>query len=317
MPLPTYKDVDLALLLELVRAIGPLRPAETYERVSRHFPNLTEVDLALTRADGRTKIFQNIVHWSRNHLRERGLLVVDRPGAWQTNQMASQALTDDLVFRGASRDSASSFIDSQSGLAELLGPHWSSALLPRQIEAIGNLEREPPNDLVPVEAKGVQAVAPAPDRDADAVRMAVLDRLNIMSGVEFEQFVARVLDGAGLRNSQVVGRAGDEGVDIVADLFSPFITAKVAVQVKRHAANIGPRDISYLRDRWARRADRLLFITTSDFTAGAREVASDQQEKQVTLVNGKQLVSIMFDQNLGIRERPVVTYEIDEEYFAL
>ncbi|MGH6805072.1 MAG: restriction endonuclease, partial [Methyloceanibacter sp.] len=79
----------------------------------------------------------------------------------------------------------------------------------------------------------------------------------------------------------VVGRSGDEGVDILADLYSPLITAKVAVQVKRHTANIGPRDISYLRDRWSRRADRLLFVTTADFTLGAKEVAADEHDKQV------------------------------------
>jgi restriction system protein len=150
----------------------------------------------------------------------------------------------------------------------------------------------------------------------ESVRRAVIARLNGMAGYEFEQLVARVLDGSGLRNSQVVGRSGDEGVDILADLHSPFVTAKVAVQVKRHAANIGPRDISYLRDRWSRRADRLLFVTTSDFTPGAREVADDEHDKQVVLINGSQLVRIMFEHNLGVRQRPVVLYEMEEEFFS-
>ncbi len=63
MALPTYKDVDLALLLELVRAGRALRPSETYQLVARHFPEMTEADMAITRADGRTKVFQNTVHW--------------------------------------------------------------------------------------------------------------------------------------------------------------------------------------------------------------------------------------------------------------
>jgi restriction system protein len=80
---------------------------------------------------------------------------------------------------------------------------------------------------------------------------------------------------------------------------------------------VGPKDISYLRDRWSRRADRLLFVTTADFTPGAREVAADRQEMQVVLVNGRQLVTVMFQHNLGVRIQPLVRFEMDEEYFAV
>jgi len=73
MTIPAYKDVDLALLLELVRRGGtPVRPVEVYDDVARHFPHLTQDDLALTRPDGRTKVFFNMVHWARDHIRRRG-----------------------------------------------------------------------------------------------------------------------------------------------------------------------------------------------------------------------------------------------------
>ncbi len=137
-----------------------------------------------------------------------------------------------------------------------------------------------------------------------------------MTGYEFEQFAARVLDSVGFRDTQVVGRSGDEGVDVITFLHSPFVSAKVAVQVKRHTNNVGPRDISYLRDRWARRADRLLFITTADFTSGAREVAADDHERQVALVTGEQLVNVMLEHGLGVIARPQMTYELDETYFS-
>jgi restriction system protein len=139
--------------------------------------------------------------------------------------------------------------------------------------------------------------------------------LSAMDGYEFEQLVARVLDGAGFRNSRIVGRSGDEGVDILAEMHTPFLVATVAVQVKRHAANVGPKDISYLRDRWSRRADKLLFVTTSDFTVGAREVA-EEPDKPVTLVNGSRLVEVMLERGLGIRSRPVVALEVDEDFFS-
>jgi restriction system protein len=140
--------------------------------------------------------------------------------------------------------------------------------------------------------------------------------LNKLEGYEFEQIVARLLDALGFRDTQVVGRSGDEGVDLITYLNSPLITAKVAVQVKRHTGNVGPKDVSYLRDRWAHRADRLLFITTSDYTAGAREVATEARDKAVELINGGELVDVMIEHSLGVRTRPLVTYDLDEEFFS-
>jgi Mrr N-terminal domain len=124
--LPTYKDVDLALLLELVRAGRAMRPAETYQPVARHFPDLTEADLAITRADGRTKVFQNVVHWVRDRHRVRGLLALDQPGLWRANENAREALVEDLVSRGASRSAVTGFIDESRLIPDLLGPHWST-----------------------------------------------------------------------------------------------------------------------------------------------------------------------------------------------
>jgi|SRR5207249_3206458 len=72
MTIPAYKDVDLALLLELVRRRGtPVRPVEIYDDVARHFPQLTQDDQALTRSDGRTKVFFNMIHWARDRIKER------------------------------------------------------------------------------------------------------------------------------------------------------------------------------------------------------------------------------------------------------
>ena len=72
----------------------------------------------------------------------------------------------------------------------------------------------------------------------------------------------------------------------MAELHSSFVVATVAIRMKRHTANVGPKDISDRNDRWSRRADKLLFVRTPDYTAGAREVA-EEPDKRVTLVNGR------------------------------
>jgi restriction endonuclease Mrr len=315
MPLPSHSDVDLALHVELVRAGRVAIRRETYDDVAKHFPAMTAEDRARTRKNGYTKVFNNLVNWSRNRMRVRGLLVDGLPqGQWQTNDKARPALLEDLMARGVQRARAETFISGAETLADLLGPDWAKPL--RSPGGDGDAEPDVPE--APVEQPSEQkrpAQTVTPDARA-SIKQALLSRLNTMSGPEFEQFVGRLLDSLGFRDTQVVGRSGDEGVDVLTYFHSPFLRAKVAVQVKRHTNNVGPRDISYLRDRWARRSDRLLFITTADFTSGAQEVAADEHEKQVDLVNGTRLVDVMVEHGFGVTVRPQVTYDIDEAYFT-
>ena len=328
MTIPAYKDVDLALLVELVRSPVPMRRTEALARVVRHFPELTEEDVARTRADGRTKAFSNMVNWGRNHLRVRGLLDLGGgQGIWRANDTAQDALIQDLVQRGVVRDRAEQFVRSDESLSDLLGRAWARAVLNRAGGMGGGEGRrgrgrsetrivsEPiSGDLRQDQQEPLRTARTEGDREW--AEQQLVARLNALAGYEFEQLIARVLDGLGFRDTQVTGRSGDEGVDLITQLWSPLVSATVAVQVKRHSGNVGPRDISYLRDRWAHRADRLMFITTSDFTAGAREVAEEDRDKVVELVNGKRLVAVMIEHGLGVRSEPTVTYQLDEDYFA-
>ncbi|MBI2723725.1 MAG: restriction endonuclease [Chloroflexi bacterium] len=313
MTIPSSVDVDLALLVELVRVGRPIKRREAYDLVARHFPRLSAEDRAKTRKNGNTKVFNNIVEWSRNRMRVRGLLADNHPpGVWGINGSAGSALVDDLVSKGLARQAAESFVKGDAGLTDILGMDWAR---PLRMQADGMEPDIPEAPPEPVQTPAVRGGS-INSVDHHDIRDALLSRLNAMSGSDFEQFVGRVLDSLGFRDTQVVGRSGDEGVDVLTYFHSPFLRAKVAVQVKRHTGNVGPRDISYLRDRWARRADRLLFITTSDFTSGAREVAEDSHDRQVDLVSGTRLVDVLVEHRIGVTVRPQVTYEVDDAYFA-
>jgi len=321
MTIPAYKDVDLALLLELVRRRGtPVRPVEIYHDVARHFPHLTQDDFALTRTDGRTKVFQNMIHWSRDHIKRRGLLA-SPTGPWAAAPGAGGALIDDLIARGGKPGQrVNDFVNGTEALPNLLGEAWAGSVRAKTArrsvptpQPVSPPPTEPPAAAPPQSVPQTQTAGPS---SRNGVKAALLTRLNRMQGYEFEQLVAKLLDALGFRDTQVVGQSGDEGVDLITYLDSPFIRAKVAVQVKRHSANVGPKDISYLRDRWGYRADRLLFVTTSAFTVGAQEVAEGQGDKPVQLISGDRLIDVMIEHGLGIITRPVLSYELDEDFFS-
>jgi restriction endonuclease Mrr len=253
-----------------------------------------------------------MIHWARDRIKRRGLLA-NSSGSWLLVPGATNALVEDLVGRGAKPlQRVTDFISSTETLPSLLGAGWAT---PVRSKPAKEAAAEHPGSVAQPTVMSTHEHNDAVDHRTQ-ISAAVLSRLNRMQGYEFEQLVAKLLDALGFRDTQVVGKSGDEGVDLISYLHSPLIRAKVAVQVKRHTANVGPKDISYLRDRWSRRADRLLFVTTSDYTAGAQEVAREQGDVPVELINGKQLIDVMLEHGLGVQSQPVVRYEIDEDFFS-
>jgi restriction endonuclease Mrr len=317
MALPAYHHVDLALLVELVRLGKPVRPLETYDKVTAHFPELTEEDRTLVRRDGRTRVWTNMIQWARDNLRKRGLLADAGPGLWATNENGRRFLHQLLQEHGVS--DADAFIESERHLQDVLGPGWATTARPRpRAQAAESAGREATVELIPSTPAAVSApigLAEAQQAEIASVRQALIERLLAMADYEFENAVGRILDALGFRGTEVVGRPGDGGVDVRTALKNELVSATVAVQVKRQRANVGPKEISYLRDRWGRRMDKLLFVTTSDYTVGAREVANEEGAKPVQLVTGDELADLMIRNRIGVSTHAVERFEVDEEFF--
>lgn len=59
-----------------------------------------------------------------------------------------------------------------------------------------------------------------------------------------------------------------------------------------------------------------MFITTSDFSAGAREAVHNLDMK-VVLIDGQQLAELMIEHNLGVTSKEVYEVkQIDSDYFS-
>jgi hypothetical protein len=106
---------------------------------------------------------------------------------------------------------------------------------------------------------------------------------------EFEHFVAQLLTAQGFTNVALIGRAGDRGVDLVAD--DPNIRRTV-IQCKRYIGhNVSAVPIQRLHSfAVTRKAVRKIMITTSDFTPQAYDEAIHTQTE---LINGDTLKSMI------------------------
>lgn len=123
--------------------------------------------------------------------------------------------------------------------------------------------------------------------------------LERMSGVEFERLVTVLLARMEFR-PEMTKATGDGGIDIVAVLDKPILGGKYLFQCKRYAPEnlVGAATV---RDFYgavtADRAVKGILITTSDFTAQAREFA---ERVGLELINLAQLQTLLTQHGMAV-----------------
>lgn len=133
---------------------------------------------------------------------------------------------------------------------------------------------------------------------------ASLDRLDALSGVDFEKLVANLLRHMGFE-AVMTKASGDGGVDVVATLDQPVVGGRYLIQCKRFAVDnlVGAATVRefYGAVTADRQAVKGVFITTSDFTAQAREFA---RGLPIELIGGTQLSSLLSEHGLPTADNP-------------
>lgn len=127
-------------------------------------------------------------------------------------------------------------------------------------------------------------------RSGSSERVETLAGLLALSPSGFEHEVAALLGAIGFQGMRAVGGAGDLSVDVEGRDPSG---RRVLVQCKRYAPDrrIGSPEIQqfYGMARFHDESARAIFVTTSDFTDAARDVAG---RTGVELVSGSELVAL-------------------------
>ena len=151
----------------------------------------------------------------------------------------------------------------------------------------------------------------------------LLQRVTSGTPAFFESLVVRLLIAMGYGGSvndldkALVGKSGDGGVDGVIDQ-DPLGLDRIYVQAKHYGPEntVGAsaiRDFFGSLDRF--KATKGLFVTTSSFSASARETA-DLLSKRIILIDGPQLARLMIRHSIGCRiEETLTVKRLDEEFF--
>ena len=148
------------------------------------------------------------------------------------------------------------------------------------LEKIGRSDLVPKNESISYDPYGV-----------------VLDQILELDSKEFEILVGHLLTALGFEGTEVTGKPGDGGVDVIGNLnASNMANVKVFVQAKRHSrgSRVSVSDVRSLRQA-IHFGGQGAFITTADYQKGALEVALEAGFPRIGLINGNQLVDLLVE----------------------
>jgi restriction system protein len=135
---------------------------------------------------------------------------------------------------------------------------------------------------------------------------------------KFEELIRSLLEEMGFDEAETTAYRNDKGIDVRGILrTNPLSTTKVAIQAKRWTANVGSGVVRDLRGSLrVADAEQGLIITPSDFTTDAREEAESIGKTPITLIHGLQLVDLLIQYQVGVKQEQYTVPSIDAEYWS-
>ncbi|MBF4232312.1 restriction endonuclease [Vibrio anguillarum] len=270
--------------------------------LAEHF-NLSEDERTELLPSGRQAAFTNRVGWAKTYLTKAGLLDSTRRGHFVITELGQDALISGEEINNQYLkhfDDFNAFTKQKNGDSSKV-----------EETTLSN------NDATPDEV-----LRAAYKQINDTLASEILARTRKVSPAFFEQLLIELLlamgyGGTGEGMAHTLGKSGDNGVDGVINQ-DPLGVDQVYIQAKRYAegANISSSNI---RDFFGalnlKKAQKGIFITTSDFTPSAVQTAKDLGMR-IVLINGKELAKLMLRYTIGSRDEQVIYLKrIDEEFF--
>lgn len=302
MTMPTYKDIMLPFLQHL--ADGKVHSLKELHQVLADEMQLDEEERIRQLPSGLQYVFYNRVGWARTYLKKALLIEAIAVGQFRITERGRTLLLqkptriDNHILNQYPEYREFKQMDRPKGdPARLVYESNDNDKTP--LEMLHNYYQELRNALAD---ELLQQIA---DQSPKFFECLVLDLLLKMG-----------YGGSREDAAQVVGKSGDEGIDgiIKEDRLGLDV---IYVQAKRWKPSVGSPEIQgFIGALQLKGAHKSIFITTSNFTAVARDVAN-RIGNRIVLIDGLQLAQLMIDYGVGVATETI--YEIkrvDSDYFV-
>ncbi|MDT6941885.1 restriction endonuclease [Brucella pseudogrignonensis] len=199
----------------------------------------------------------------------------------------------------------------------VLTPYGRSATQ-QEIESLPALRR------ASLSSKAKNKVSEAEQVDEDVVEAEeetqwqneLLNTLKAMPADAFERLTRLLLLQLGFSHVEVVGRSGDDGIDILGQVqVNSVLSFRVLAQCKRFKNTVGAPDVRDFRGAMQGRTDKALFVTTGRFTADAKREATRDGVPAIDLIDGERLAVLLKEMGMGVKTEMVEKVSVVREFF--
>lgn len=271
--------MEIPLLKVLADFGEPVEANKVYPEMRKYFPNITDEDLNEPLQSGGNK-WINRIQWVRQTLIRREEISSPKWGVWQITEKGKRRLRVNAT-----------------PIPEPSSPSISNA----------NPQSNPQPNLP--ETNGDLNLEDISEAYLESFKQLLLNKLHDLTPERFEHFAAALLKGYGFQNITVTGRPSDGGIDGYGHLKVGLASIKAAFQCKRWQNQVGSQEIQKFRGAIQGQYEQGYFFTTSTFSKAAQDESIKAGAASIILFDGRQIVSIMIEKGIGIRRRPVETYE--------
>jgi restriction system protein len=300
MSVPDYETFMLPLL-QLASDQKEHTLSVAYDTLAAQF-NLTESERNDMLPSGRQSRFENRVGWARTYLKKAGLIDSAGRGKFRITQRGVDVLKSEPAHI------AKEFLMQ---FAEF-----------REFQARQNAKPENGEDASEHERTPDEVLDSAYQVLRRTLAQDLLERVKNSSPRFFERVVVDLLLAMGYGGSdfdagRIVGKSGDGGIDGIINEDKLGLDA-IYIQAKRWNGTVGRPTVQEFAGSLAgQKARKGVLITTSHFSADAREYAERLLEMKIVLIDGEQLAQLMIDHSVGVADKQVYAVKrIDEDFFV-
>lgn len=250
----------------------------------------------------------NRTGWAMSHMKKAGLIEQVGKATYRATDKGIQFLADN----------ENEEIDYHT-LAKLPGfvEAWKKASEKNQK---AKAEKDEEAEESETDSTPEEAIEQAVSKVESTLRDELLEQLKTINPYRFEQVVLDVLAAMGYGGSreeaaQVTQKSNDGGIDGVINEDRLGLDV-IYVQAKRWQGNVGRTEIqNFVGALAGKKANKGVFITTSDFNSNATEYAREVTQK-VILINGERFAELMIEHDVGTStDRVIKLKSIDSDYF--
>jgi len=301
MAIPDFQSV-MRPVIEAVSDGEAHALADVRESVKEAF-GLSEEERKERLPSGNQTVINNRVGWARTYLNKAGLLTIPQRGMVQITDRGQDALKS-----GPERISVA-WLKQFPEFYDFHAHKPKSASITSEIVENDLEETTPDEQLASAHQSLMENLA---DEVLDSIRKA--------SPSFFEKLVVDLMISMGYGGSrkeagQATQTTNDDGIDGIIKEDKPGLDT-IYLQAKRWTNTVHRPEIDkFIGALTRQRARKGVFLTTSDFSSGARDAAAGLDMK-VVLIDGRELAQLMIENNLGVNVKDVYEVkQVDTDYF--